>query len=65
MARSLEGPAMNWVYDDGGRKAAGFRGKAGDCVTRSIAIATRLPYSDIWPNEDPDLEERLELLQIH
>ena len=35
---------MNWVYDDGGRNAAGFRGKAGDCVARSIAIATRLPY---------------------
>jgi hypothetical protein len=31
---------MNWVYDDGGRKAAGFRGKAGDCMTLSIAIAT-------------------------
>ena len=48
MARSLEGPAMNWVYDDGGRKAAGFRGKAGDCVTRSIAIATRLPYRQVY-----------------
>jgi hypothetical protein len=39
---------MNWVYDDGGRKAAGFLGKAGDCVTRSIAIATRLPYSHVY-----------------
>jgi hypothetical protein len=38
---------MNWVYDDGGRKAAGFRGRAGDCVTRSIAIATRLPYRHV------------------
>ena len=38
---------MNWVYDDGGRKAAGFRGTAGDCVTRSIAIATRLPYRHV------------------
>jgi len=34
---------MNWVYDDGGRKAAGLRGKAGD--SRSIAIATRLSYA--------------------
>jgi hypothetical protein len=26
---------MNWVYGDGGRKAAGFRGDAGDGVARS------------------------------
>jgi hypothetical protein len=39
---------MNWVYDDGGRNAAGFRGKAGDCVARSIAIATRLPYKHVY-----------------
>jgi hypothetical protein len=39
---------MNWVYDDGGRQAAGFRGKARDCVTRSIAIATRLPYRHVY-----------------
>ena len=39
---------MNWVYDDGGRNAAGFRGKAGDCVARSIAIATRLPYRHVY-----------------
>jgi hypothetical protein len=39
---------MNWVYDDGGRNVAGFRGKAGDCVTRSIAIATRLPYRQVY-----------------
>jgi hypothetical protein len=32
-------------YDDGGRKAAGFKGRAGDCVTRAIAIAAQLPYS--------------------
>ena len=35
-------------YDDGGRAAAGFRGKTGDCVTRAIAIATRLPYRDVY-----------------
>jgi hypothetical protein len=29
---------MKWVYDDGGCKAAGFGGDAGDCVARSIAI---------------------------
>jgi hypothetical protein len=39
---------MQWVYDDGGRVAAGYKGKAGDCVTRSIAIATGLPYQQVY-----------------
>jgi len=39
---------MKWVYDDGGREAAGFIGTAGDCVTRAIAIATRLPYKVVY-----------------
>src|SRR5262245_46562233 len=30
----------SFVYDDGGRAAAGFKGKAGDCVCRAIALAT-------------------------
>ena len=34
--------------DDGGRAAAGYKGKAGDCVVRSIAIATGLPYKKIY-----------------
>lgn len=33
---------------DGGRDAAGFRGKTGDCVTRSIAIAGRLDYRFVY-----------------
>jgi hypothetical protein len=37
-----------WVYDDGGRADAGFRGSAGDCVPRAIAIATGLPYLDVY-----------------
>ena len=37
-----------WVYDDGGRTEAGFRGRAGDCVARSIAIAAQLPYGDVY-----------------
>jgi hypothetical protein len=37
-----------WVYDDGGRAAAGRRGRTGDCVTRSIAIVTGLPYADVY-----------------
>ncbi len=37
-----------WTHDDGGREEAGYRGKTGDCVTRAIAIATRLPYQDVY-----------------
>jgi hypothetical protein len=37
-----------WVYDDGGRAAAGYRGKADDCVTRAVAIATRIEYALIY-----------------
>lgn len=36
------------VYDDGGRLAAGFRGKTRDCVVRSIAIVTGRPYAEIY-----------------
>lgn len=38
----------HWVYDDGGRAAAGYKGATGDCVTRSIAIATGLPYRHVY-----------------
>jgi len=34
--------------DDGGRAAAGYKGQAGDCVVRSIAIVTKLPYQKIY-----------------
>jgi hypothetical protein len=37
-----------FVYDDGGRKAAGFRGLADDCVTRAIAIAAEIPYITVY-----------------
>jgi len=33
---------IKFVKHDGGRAAAGFKGKSGDCVTRAIAIATGL-----------------------
>ena len=35
-------------YHDGGRAAAGFKGEAGDCVTRAIAIATGEPYREVY-----------------
>ncbi|AOS94918.1 hypothetical protein AN480_28150 (plasmid) [Mycobacterium intracellulare subsp. chimaera] len=37
-----------WQYNDGGRAAAGYKGPAGDCVTRAISIATTLPYRDVY-----------------
>lgn len=39
---------MEWIKDDGGRAAAGFKGHCGDCVTRSIAIVTGRPYQEVY-----------------
>jgi len=39
---------MDFVFHDGGRVAAGYRGATGDCVTRSIAIATGKPYQEVY-----------------
>ena len=39
---------LNFQFNDGGRTAAGFKGGAGDCVVRSIAIATKLPYLQVY-----------------
>lgn len=36
------------IITDGGRAAAGYRGQAGDCVARSIAIAAQLPYQIVY-----------------
>lgn len=40
--------SLIFVYDDGGRAAAGFKGKAGDCVTRAVAIASGRPYAEVY-----------------
>lgn len=37
-----------WVYNDGGRAEAGYKGTAADCVVRAIAIAMDLPYKVIY-----------------
>lgn len=37
-----------WIYNDGGRKAAGYKGDAGDCVARAIAIVTEKPYREVY-----------------
>src|SRR5215207_7357895 len=39
---------MGFQYNDGGRAEAGYRGEAGDCVTRSIAIATGKSYQEVY-----------------
>lgn len=48
-----------WIWDDGGRADAGYRGQAGDCVTRSIAIAAQLDYQAVYD----DLNERTKALR--
>ena len=39
---------MKYQYNDGGRKAAGFKGTAGDCGARAMTIALRLDYSAVY-----------------
>ena len=39
---------MEFVFDDGGRSKAGYKGRTGDCVTRSIAIVTCKPYQEVY-----------------
>ena len=39
---------MQWVYNDGGRAEAGYKGTAGDCVCRAVAIATQRPYQEVY-----------------
>jgi hypothetical protein len=39
---------MEFVYDDGGREAAGYKGMAGDCVCRAVAIVAQLPYKEVY-----------------
>lgn len=40
--------ALPFVFNDGGRAAAGFRGMARDCVARSIAIVSARPYKVVY-----------------
>lgn len=39
---------MEFVFNDGGRAESGRKGFAGDCVARSIAIASELPYAEVY-----------------
>jgi hypothetical protein len=39
---------MKFHHNDGGREAAGYKGHAGDCCCRAIAIASGRPYKEIY-----------------
>ena len=39
---------MTWTFNDGGRKQSGFKGEAGDCGVRAVAIATDKPYLEVY-----------------
>ncbi len=40
--------AEGFVFNDGGRAAAGFKGMTGDCVARAVAIASGRDYADVY-----------------
>lgn len=44
MIPEVVGITLHWVHDDGGRAAAGYKGSAGDCGVRALAIATGQEY---------------------
>jgi len=39
---------LDFLYNDGGREKTGYKGDTGDCVTRSISIASGLPYQKVY-----------------
>jgi len=39
---------MEFKYNDGGRKAAGFKGTTRDCAARAMAIALDLDYKSVY-----------------
>jgi hypothetical protein len=51
---------MQFVMNDGGRAAAGFKGIEGDCVVRAVSIISGLPYKKVhnslteWQGFDAD-----------
>jgi hypothetical protein len=38
----------NFIFNDGGRKDAGYKGQTGDCVVRAIAIVTGKTYQEVY-----------------
>jgi hypothetical protein len=39
---------MEFIFNDGGRAAAGYKGSAGDCVARAVAIVSGRPYDEVY-----------------
>jgi hypothetical protein len=39
---------VRYIYDDGGRAAAGYKGNAGDCCARAFAIVSGRPYAEVY-----------------
>lgn len=39
---------MQFQFNDGGRIDAGFKGSAGDCVVRAVAVASGKPYIEVY-----------------
>jgi hypothetical protein len=48
MSALQHGALARFVCNDGGRAAAGFKGRTGDCACRAIAIATGKPYREVY-----------------
>ena len=48
LKRLFSSSNLELQINDGGRYAAGYKGKAGDCVVRSIAIVTGKPYQKMY-----------------
>ena len=39
---------MSYIFNDGGRAKAGYKGTAGDCGARAMAIALGKSYKDVY-----------------
>ena len=39
---------MSYIFNDGGRAEAGYKGTAGDCGARAMAIALGISYKDAY-----------------
>jgi len=44
----MQAEMLQFQPNDGGRASAGFKGAAGDCVCRAIAIASGCPYAEVY-----------------
>ena len=47
-----ESEKLGFVFNDGGREKAGYKGFTGDCVTRALAISLERPYQEIYGRLD-------------